>query len=227
MHFIARHKGPAQQWRNPHQLKKISRDDSRLNALGLRPSEKRESHRMMFSQIGHCLILRAVIFNLLDREVKIVVAAERCLLPQDYQLPPLLKRERPYKHTIHHTEDCGVRANAQRQRQDGEQGKARIAAQGARAEPRVLPDSFERTVALDIAALFFEPLDPAKTAHGCLMGIFAVHPAPYVLFGLHLEMEAELALHFTLPPFDSEQRAQTTPQSTRHNFASSLSPVNL
>src|SRR5262245_52301858 len=54
-----------------------------------------------------------------------------------------------------------------------------------------------------------------------------VHPATHILLGLHLYMEAQLALHFIFPLFDLEQRAQAAPQSARHNSAPSISPANL
>ena len=67
--LIARRERPAHQRRDAHQLEKIGRDDRRLNALRLLPAEECEGHRMMLGQIGQRLILRAVIVNLLDREV--------------------------------------------------------------------------------------------------------------------------------------------------------------
>src|SRR5262245_30581666 len=181
---------------------------------------------MMLGQIGQGPILRAVIVNLLNREVQIVVARERRLLSQNDQLPALLIVIREPTHAVPHAEDRRVRANAQRQRQDRQQREPRIAAQYARAEPHVLPQRFERAVAFDIAALFFESLNPAKTAQGRLAGLFRAHPAPHVLLGLHLQMEAQLAIHLPLRPFDPEHRAQAARQTVWHTMASSCLSAN-
>src|SRR5262249_18280498 len=181
---------------------------------------------MMLGQISQDPILRAVIVNLLNREVQIVVARERRLLSHNDQLPALLIGQRAQQHAIYHAEDRRVHANAQRQRQNRQQREPRIAAQYARAKPYVLPDRFERAVALDIAALFFESLNPAKPAQGRLERLFRAHPAPHVLFGLHLQMEAQLALHLPLRPFDPEQRAQFARQTVWHTPASSCLSAN-
>ncbi len=56
----------------------------------------------------------------------------------------------------------------------------------------------------NVAALFLEPLDPAEAAQGHQASLFRGHPAPDVLLGLHLEVEAQLAVHLPLRPFDLE-----------------------
>src|SRR6266566_1954082 len=56
----------------------------------------------------------------------------------------LRKRQRTEQHPVHDCEYCSVRADAERQRQDGDYSKAKTLRQHPRGESRVLPERFHR-----------------------------------------------------------------------------------
>jgi hypothetical protein len=55
-------------------------------------------------------------------------------------------RQRPEQHGVHHAENGGIGADAERQRQHRNAGKTGVAAEGARAEAQVLQKGFHRVV---------------------------------------------------------------------------------
>src|SRR4029077_7968400 len=57
-----------------------------------------------------------------------------------HKLFRIFQRERPQYERIHQAEDCGVRADAERQGEDGHQRESRVLAEHPRAEAQVLPE---------------------------------------------------------------------------------------
>src|SRR5215510_14623684 len=112
--------------------------------------------------------------------------------------------ERAQEHGIDHAEDCSVRANAERQREDGNQSKAGALPQHSRCVMQVLPESLGSGPSPHLTRDFFDKADiaefPAHIRPGFLFRLTALDP---VARG-HCKVRSDLLfeLHFLVssPP---------------------------
>src|SRR5262249_8096719 len=98
----------------------------------------------------------------------------------------------------HQIEDGAIRANAQRQRDHGNQREARILHQHSRAVAQVLPKLFKPAHPASVAAPLLRLLYDAESLASGVARLFRTHPKPYVLFNLPLDVIAQLLVEFAL-----------------------------
>ena len=108
-----------------------------------------------------------------------------------HQLLGMRIGERPQKDAVHQAEDGGVRANTERQREDGDRRKSRIAPQQACAVAQVLNQVFDPGPDPLIAGDAFDQGDVAEFTAGDASGFVRGCAAVDVVSRGHLEMGVE------------------------------------
>src|SRR6266404_1983969 len=186
---IGRNKGPAENGSHSKNIKEVCGYDAGLNALRFRSAQKRKAHCMVLDHRIQRLTLLAVVGHLLDGEERVVDVSERSLLMNDYQLVSRFVWQRAHQHAVDDTEDRGVCADAERQRQHRNEGKAGIAHENARAIAGVLQKRFDQSSAPDVAALFLKLLHASEIPQSVNTSVGGAHATLDVSLDLHLNVE--------------------------------------
>ena len=84
------------------------------------------------------------------------------------------------------------------------------------AVPRVVPEVFDDTRALDVATFLFELFHSAEVEESFSAGVFPAHTTPNVLLGLVLHVKSQFALHFVFNPVDAKKRRDPSCHSSKH-----------
>jgi hypothetical protein len=202
-------KRAAQERRDADHIEEVVRDDPRLHARCADAVEEVESHLVIFDERIERRRLLPVIGNLLRGQPHFVVAGQRLPLTHVDQPIAARVRQRAKQHGVDDAEDGGVRADAERQRQQDQDRVGRVLAETARRVAQVLPERVDRADPPRVAALVFhlrEAAEPAK--RGGTRGGW-IRAAPDLLLDLELEMTAQLGIHLLLEPARAHRPAQT------------------
>src|SRR5262249_7044453 len=100
--------------------------------------------------------------------------------------------QRPQKQRIDDAENRRVRADAQRQRQDCNQGKERVIDKHPRAIAEDLPKCFKPPATAHIVTLFSKPRHIAESTLSSPLSFIGRHSSPDVLRYAHVDVELQL-----------------------------------
>ena len=103
--------------------------------------------------------------------------------------------QRPDDQRIHHTEDHGIGANRQGQRQHRGDGEARRLAQHAQAEPHIVHHAVEKIAAQRFVAFLFELLLPAELDARAPLGFRPLQAGALQIISPVLDVRAQLLFH--------------------------------
>ena len=120
----------------------------------------------------------------------------------------IFDRKHAHPHRIEQLEDRGVRADAERQRQDGDDGEGRVEAKQSRAVPEIAPGAVEKADGIHLIDFLADQGSVAKFAPGRVPRLGGQHPARDVLVGFNREMRLELASAFVVPAGAKEKPPQ-------------------
>ncbi len=112
------------------------------------------------------------------------------------------------KNSVDDTEDCGVGADAEGEREDRDRGEAGIFAQHAEGETKILKRGFDEGKAAEFAICFFELGIAAKADARGASGFFGGHAAADVFLRRHFEMRVEFVLEFAIDDLRRSLRAE-------------------
>ena len=115
-----------------------------------------------------------------------------------HELLRTLDRQHAQHHGVDHAENRGVHADAERKRERRDSGKARTAAQLAKAVADILQKVFQVVYSAHITALLFDLFDATKLAQGCISGFLRRHPFCNVLLGELSQVKAKFLGQFLL-----------------------------
>ena len=132
-----------------------------------------------------------------------LVRRER-LLADDDEAIGVWERQRFQQHRVDEREDGRVRADAQRQRQEGDRCEAGRPAERAERVARVLHDAFDEVEPTCVAALFLPLIDAAKLAQRREARLLVRHSAGAQHFNLTIEVIAHLLVELGLDSSASE-----------------------
>jgi hypothetical protein len=89
--------------------------------------------------------------------------------------------------SIHYTEDCGIRTNAQRQSEHGDGGETWALADHAGGEAHILATGFYEGFPVGGADDFFRNFGASPLQTHSSNRILAAHTLPQLFFGCHLQ----------------------------------------
>jgi hypothetical protein len=137
------------------------------------------------------------------RHVDVRVAANR--LFDHHEFVAVWVRQRPQQELIDDGEDSGVAADAEGQRQDHGERKARAAPEPASGVPGVSRDIFDQAHRPLVVAAFLEPRQIAELPPGGASGVDVAQPVASVVACERIDMKRHLALHVSIPRAPLEQ----------------------
>src|SRR5262249_38193337 len=140
-----------------------------------------------------------------QRSSELPLPSLRAGSPNSHKLLWFPVRQGAEQHRVNNTEDGGVGPNAQRQRQDRNQGKERVLDKQARAMATILPDRFEPSAAAHVVTLFFNPRQIAETSFSAPSRFIRRHAAPDVLLHAHVHVELQLVCDLPVDRFGAPQ----------------------
>ena len=124
------------------------------------------------------------------------------------QLIGLGVRQRRQQNSIDQAENRGIRADAQRQRQHRNYGKARRSSQGASAVTQILRPSFQESHAPRVPAFFFGSLHSAKLQASLAQRFRARQAAADEILRAGFDVETEFGVHFGFHAGAQQRAAQ-------------------
>jgi hypothetical protein len=110
----------------------------------------------------------------------------------------------------------GVAADADRQRQDGDDREARGLAQRAQREPHILRDAFERGEEPHVAGLLLQMGDVAESAPRHLASGRVRHAAGPQVRLAHRQVKRDLVVQVALEPAPTHERNEPVPDRRKH-----------
>jgi len=119
--------------------------------------------------------------------------------PDFDELLGMRHRQRAQAYRVEQLEDRRVRPDAEREREDGDDGKSWIEPQQSQAVSQVLPDRLEEAEGVHAVDLLADLRDVAQLAARRVARLGAAHPARDVLVGLDRQMRVELARPLVVP----------------------------
>lgn len=117
---------------------------------------------------------------------------------------------------VHYRENRGVSADAEGQREDGDDGEAGAAAQLAQAEADVLEQSFCEVHAAGFAAGFFHLIEAAEFEARAAHGFLAREAGLDVMIHLLIKMEAQFVIEIILESAAVNQGPQACGKIAEH-----------
>src|SRR5580693_6534495 len=142
----------------------------------------------------HRVALLAIILQFLHGKRNIGGSGLRVQLMQHDQVAAVLVREGPQEDSVHQTENRGVRADPQRQRQDRSQGKRRVLAQYSYSIANILQESFDEAAGPRVAAFVLERLDATDAQYGFAPRLFRAEASGDVQLRLTIQVIAQLGI---------------------------------
>ncbi len=133
--------------------------------------------------------------------------------------------QRTQQHGIDDAEDRRVRADAQRQREDGNQGESGILQQHSRAVTKILQQVLDEADSSHIAAFLLSLLNTAQGAQGSVARLLRCHAFSDIFLNLPLEVIADLLVQFLLDLLAAEQGAQPQRDRVEPAFETHLSTL--
>ena len=144
------------------------------------------------------MILRAPRFEIRIRNAGFWNSLLQIGLKRGDQLLGMRVGQRLKQNRIHHAENCGVGADAQRQRQYRDGSEAGVFAQHAKCIARVLQKCLEPGRAAQFAVGLAQLRSPSQPDARRAPRLLRRHPPPNIFFGEHLEMAGQFALEILL-----------------------------
>src|SRR5215472_4267889 len=114
--------------------------------------------------------------------------------------------------SIHHAEDCGVCADAERESKDDDGGEAGRLTEHAKRIANVLKQRFEKRKATGLAMFFFGLLRPTEADHSSAASLGGGKPALKILFDCELEMSRHFGVEVAVNLLATEERANAVEQ---------------
>ena len=142
-------------------------------------------------------------------------------LPDHDQLVRALERNRREQDAVHHAEDGGVGADPEGQGDHRREREARVAPEAADGEGEIATDVLEPADAALLAQSLLPALDAAKVDVRPAPGLAGRKSPLDPLFGLHLQMEADLLVQLAVDRPARDQRPQAEAQGAEpaHSFS--------
>ena len=126
------------------------------------------------------------------------VAATLIHVSNDDQPFGLSHRQHAQEGGVDQAEDSGVGADSEREAENRDGGEAGALAHRTECIAQVQCHGFDQGKGPPVPIVFLHRVDASETAHSGIAGLRIVHPALQVVFGLHLQMEADLILQLAL-----------------------------
>src|SRR5260370_16761317 len=130
--------------------------------------------------------------------------------------------EEPQSGAIENSENAGVHAHAERQREHRDGREAWILDQHSPAKPQVVQQHFQYWQSSALPNHLFRLLDPAELHKRFPAPLSAAHAPTQIVFDVHLEMAFHLGGEFPLSPCSPEESAQPQQPSTYAPHADSF-----
>jgi len=124
--------------------------------------------------------------------------SKRRLLLDDYELVPILVRQWPHQHTVNNTKDRGIGADAERERQNGDNREPGVPEQDSRAISSVLEQRFDEASASHISTLLFELFDATESTQCLETGLGVSHASRDIILSLHVDVKTQFFVQVTL-----------------------------
>src|SRR5579859_7134464 len=170
-------------------------------------AEKRGAPGAERNDVFERMILRAVIVEIGER--KLIACAVGGSAPKEDEAARFFEREVAKENAARDAEDCGIRADAESECQNGGSGKAGGIAKGAESDKKIPEKKFEQGKAARIAVRFLRLLRTAKTDASLARGFLRRHAATEIFFGGQLEMSRHLGLEFVVQRARREKGTET------------------
>jgi hypothetical protein len=220
---LARQQGPATSALTPNVAKKSAATYAVLSPQWLAAIHQRETGGKR--AIGRYVVEGAAkpppVLEVRNRDRASRLVASRVGEPQPDESLRRSERQLAEQDAPHHAEDRGGRADAQRKRQDDDDGEARGASCGTRRIAEILPELVEKMESVRITDLFLVPLHAAKGAQRRRAGTLLTHAARDVLGRLSLDVKAELVVEIASHAASKHERPEAQHDALNPNHGPS------
>ncbi len=135
--IVGGREGAAENRRDAEHVEEIMGHDADVHAIRFAALEQIEVHLVILDERVEGVRLRAVVVQLLNRDADRRAAGERRRFAHEHEAIAVRIRQRLQQNAVDEAEDRSVRADAERQREHGEQREPAILQQGPCAETKV------------------------------------------------------------------------------------------
>jgi len=124
-------------------------------------------------------------------------------------------RQRIEYQRVDHAEDRGVRSDAQRQREHGDEGEARTSPQHPQAIPQILNERLDKSYSAHIVMSLLEQCDVSQLAARGPGGIVLGHPLADLSLGEQAQVRLDLVVEISIRSAISEQSSKSCCQGAQ------------
>jgi hypothetical protein len=117
---------------------------------------------------------------------------------EHYQTLRIAHREIAQQSGVDQTEDCGIGADAEGERENGHERESGTLQEHANAERDVLQEILNPVYAAHVATLLSDLIYSSESPQGCIAGFLWRHSGGDVDGSLLLDVEEQLLLHFAV-----------------------------
>ena len=191
---------------NTEDLEKVGRDACNRRARRLRSSRNgRDVVIVLRNRLEAAALIAKVV------EVRVRKARRPALrgdLEDGHDPVRIGVRQRPQQHAVYNAENCRGRADAERQREDGDGGERGILTQHAEGKAQVLEQGFKEGKSTMIADGFFGLFEAAEFEEGVASGCAGGHAGAEVVRDVQFEVASQFVIQFAVELLFVEQAAQ-------------------
>ncbi len=173
-------------------LEEVLRDQDAGNRKRLAISDQFEIVRCSKGEVAAYRLKRAVLFLEVLSGIRRIgfggFTGFGIFLYNAHKLLRIAKRKGAQQNGVHHAEDGDIRANAERENQDGDSRKSAVAPHGAKRKAQILHEHVEPRQPARLAMLLKRLLHPAELNQCLPARLRRGQAAPKILFDRHFEV---------------------------------------